>query len=547
MLRIVRLVAVVGALLWNPTTGSAAAQTQAPLFESLGKFHHAVTTDRPLAQRYFDQGLILVWAFNHAEAARSFRAAARLDPRCAMCYWGLALALGPNINSPMSSEAIPEAWNAVQRAQALATGVTDRERIYIWALSKRYAPDEKTDRYQLDLEYVKAMRYVLHAFPKDVDAGALYVEAVMTLNPRNYWTASGAPQPWTPYILRILDWVVTQAPEHPGANHLYVHALESSPIPEQALASAERLTDLAPDAGHFAQMGAHIYFRVGRYLDAAAATQKAIAADRNYLSGNHVQGFYTQVLIPRAHYFLSLSAAMSGRSRLSIEAAKAAASAVDPALLRQPGMGALQHYYVTPLYALARFGRWREILATPQPVPITLYTSAVWHYVRGLAFVAQHNFDAARRELNEVRAVGAHTALSDVTVDGINPLSNLVRIAVHVLAGEMAVRQDDFVQALLQFSKAVELQDELRSQVPPAWYYPVRQSLGAVLLKAGFSSQAESVYRRDLEDYPDNGWDLHGLARSLLAQGKAEAAQETVRRFRKAWRMADINLDASGF
>lgn len=316
----------------------------APLFEDLGEHHHAISTPVPLAQRYFDQGLILAYAFNHAEAERSFREAARLDPDCAMCYWGAALVLGPNINAPMEQDDVSKAWKALQAAIERSNKASEKEKAYIQALAKRYSEKALDDRSPLDLDYADAMRELVQRYPDDLDAAALFAEALMDLHPWDYWTKEGQTQPWTPEILTVLESVLARHENHPGANHLYIHAVEASPDPERGLASADRLHDLVPGAGHLVHMPAHIYVRLGRYHDASLANQRAIAADDSYLEQVRAQGIYPLAYVPHNHHFLWATATMEGRNRLAIGSARETASRVDRENMGEPGMGALQHY-----------------------------------------------------------------------------------------------------------------------------------------------------------------------------------------------------------
>lgn len=518
-----------------------------PLFDNLGDYHHPISTLSELSQRYFDQGLILTYGFNHAEAARSFQEAAKLDSNCAMCYWGVALVLGPNINAAMDSEAVPEAWQALQNALELSQNASEKEKAYIQALAKRYALESVEDRSRLDVAYANAMRELSQRYPDDLDAATLFVEALMDITPWNYWTQEGEPNPNTSEILATLESVLERNPNHPGANHLYVHAVETSPHPARGLASADRLRHLVPGSGHLVHVPSHIYIRVGQYHDATIANQRAIEADQNYLNQNHTQGIYTLAYILHNYHFLWASATMEGRSQLGIQAARNLAARVNRQMMREPGYGTLQHFYSIPLYALTRFGKWDEILEEPAPAADLKYPKGVWHYARGMAFTAKGQLEDAAQELATLRAIASDYSLKNVTIWEANTTYNLLQIASEVLAGELAAKQGNEENAIAHLETAVSLEAELNYDEPETWYYPIRQSLGAVLLLAGRAEEAENTYQEELKNHPENGWSLFGLTQSLQAQGKMEAARSVQERFDKAWKYADIALTSSQF
>jgi tetratricopeptide (TPR) repeat protein len=519
----------------------------APLFDNLGNYHHPISTSSELAQRYFDQGLILAYGFNHAEAARSFREAARLDPNCAICYWGVALVLGPNINAAMEAEAVPEAWQALQKAQELSENASEKERAYIQALTKRYSSQPVENQKANDIAYAKAMREVQRRYPDDLDAATLFAEALMDTMPWQYWTKDGEPKPETGELLATLESVLKRNPDHPGANHMYIHAVEASPNPDRGIASADRLRNLVPGAGHLVHMPSHIYIRVGRYHDAVLANQRAIEADQDYITQCHAQGLYPLGYMPHNHHFLLASAAIAGESELAIQAAHHTAAMADQKMMREPGYGTLQHYYSIPLYTLAKFGKWDEILAEPAPAEDLKYPTGVWHYARGLAFTAKGQPQEAAQELAQLKAIAADPSLEKVTIWDINTSSSLLNIASEVLAGELAAKQGDYENAIAYLETAVSLEDNLNYDEPPPWLSPVRESLGAVLLEAGRAAEAERVYREDLKRFPENGWSLYGLAQSLRLQGKTEEARAVQARFEKAWKYGDATLSASRF
>ncbi len=512
-----------------------------PLFAGLGNHHHPIATKSDLAQKYFDQGLIFVYAFNHAEAVRSFREAARLDPQCAMAYWGVALALGPNINATMPEEAARLAYEALQKAIELAPQANERDRAYIEALRRRYVKEPAADRKALDEAYADAMRQLARRYSEDADALTLFAESLMDTMPWDYWMKDGRAKPATLEIIAALEAALARDPNNPGANHFYIHALEASLTPERAIASADRLRDLVPGAGHLVHMPAHIYMRVGRYHDATLANERAVESDRNYHTQCHaIGGIYPVVYIPHNHHFLWASTTMEGRSAKAMEAARFMAANVDRKLIREPGYGTIQHYVITPLYALVRFAKWDEILKEPAPDSDLLYPTAIWHYARGMAFAKKKMFSESQRELESLIPIAADKSLESVTIWDINTTAALVRIAREVLAGELAFERGDIAQAVSRLEEAVRLEGELRYDEPAPWHYPVRQSLGGVLLAAGRAKEAERVFAEDLRRNPENGWSLYGLSLSLKAQGNKKAAQEARNRFEKAWAYSDI-------
>jgi tetratricopeptide (TPR) repeat protein len=524
------------------------AEAGAPLFDGMGDFSHAITTSHPGAQRYFNQGMVLAFAFNHAESIRSFRAAQRLDPSCAMCFWGEALATGPNINVTSNGQAIMSAddrvsaHKALQQAVALKEGVTEPESAYIDALATRYNGDAQTPRAPLDLAWAKAMGEVAAKYPQDYDAASIYAEALMNTMPWNYWSESGEPRPETEKVIGSLDRVLAAAPRHPLALHLYIHALEASSDPSRAEAAADRLIDLVPAAGHLVHMPAHIFYRVGRYNDAAQANVRAAAVDEAYIAACNAQGFYPALYYPHNIHFLWSSATMQGQRQLSIDSARRVVANVRVEQVKQ--FPTIEFFRTVPLLSLVRFGEWEAVLAEPAPDVSFKFATAIWHYARGVAQAALGNTAEADAELAALLPLQ-----SDVSVTFLDsmdyPGSLLIGIAIDLLRGEMAYRTGDYGGAVTEFEKAVAAQDTLPYTEPPFWYYPTRQSLGAALLKAGDAEAAEAVYRADLKDYPHNGWSMLGLAQSLTAQGKTQDAAMAQAHFETAWQFADTTIEAS--
>jgi tetratricopeptide (TPR) repeat protein len=523
---------------------SAADKPIAPLLENLGALHHPITTTSDRAQRFFDQGLRLTYAFNHAEAVRSFKEAARLDPDCAMAYWGQALALGPNINDPMPPEREQQAYGAIQKALTLLARVTDTERAYIEALATRFSVAENRNR-SLDAAYAAAMGQLHKRYPDDPDAGTLYAAAIMETMPWDYWQKNGQPKLDTVEALTTLESAIRSHPSHPGAHHFYIHAVEASSNPDRGIRSAERLESLMPGAGHLVHMPAHIYIRVGRYAEASEANVRAIAADEDYITQCRAQGIYPLAYYPHNIHFLWATSTMEGRSAVAIRAARQVASKIPQDKLQElPSWG--RPFLVTPLYALTRFGKWDDILKEPRPAGHLPFPTGIWHYARGIALTAKGRLQEASEELGRLTVIAGDPSMAQREV-GINSASSLLSIASEVLAGELAAKRGQMDKAVSHLEKAVGLEDELRYNEPPDWHYPVRQSLGAVLLRAGRAAEAEVVYREDLQKNRENGWSLYGLMKSLLAQKKSPEAAVVEKRFQKAWGRADVRLESSRF
>jgi hypothetical protein len=521
----------------------AATGELAPRLQNLGTHAFPVSTRSRRAQQFVNQGLRLSYGFNHAEAARAFREAARLDPGLAMAYWGEALVLGPNINVPMAPDDEPKALEAVQKAVARKARATPRERAYIDALVRRYS-GRAEDRAANDRAYADAMRALAKRYPADLDAATLFAEALMDLRPWGYWMRDGEPYAETPEAVAAIESVLKRNPNHPGANHLYVHLLEPTAEAAKAEAAADRLRTLMPGAGHMVHMPSHIYMRVGRYADASASNEQAVAADEDYIAQCRAQGVYPMGYYPHNIHFLWSASAMEGRSAAAVDAARKVASKVSPAMMAEQPF--LAGFAVVPYYALTRFGRWDEMLAEPPPEDRFLYLKGTWHYARGVAFVGKGDLAAAERELAEVRRIAADPALA-FTLFSPNTAAAVLAIAPEVLAGEIAARKKDHAAAIAHLERAVRLDDGLVYTEPAEWHYPPRHALGAALLEAGRPGEAETVYWEDLRRNPENGWALFGLKQALDAQKReADAALVEARRAR-AWGRADVTLPASRF
>jgi tetratricopeptide (TPR) repeat protein len=514
-----------------------AQQAPPPLYTDLGTHHKAVGTRVPLAQQYFDQGLRLVYGFNHAEAIRSFTRATELDPACAMCWWGIAYAYGPHVNAGMDSASGVKAYKAAQKALSLSRNASPWKRAYIRAVAARYAPVPPVNRASLDSAYARGMADAARRYPDDLDAAALYAESLMDLRPWNYWTPEGKPYPGTEEIVRQLERVIARNPEHPAACHYYIHAVEAV-NPQLAVPCAERLARLMPGEGHMVHMPAHIYIRVGRYNDAANSNVHANHTDEMFIEGQKPVTVYSLAYYPHNIHFLAFASTMAGRSAQAIEAARTLKSKVNLDVARQVAMlQEMMPYYVL---TLTTFGRWDDVLAEPLPPSDIRMPLAMAYYARGVAYAAKGQVAEAQTALDTVKAIDAATPADA-------PAKTAVSVAVHALMGEIATRSGKLDEGIAHFREALKIEDAGLYFEPPKWYYPIRQSLGAALLNAGQSAEAEAVYREDLKRFPENGWSLFGLAAALRAQGESTEAAAVDQRFSKAWSMADVRLTASRF
>jgi tetratricopeptide (TPR) repeat protein len=515
----------------------------APRLQNLGKHTFTVTTKSKEAQLFINQGLNLSYAFNHAESGRAFKEAARLDPTLAMAFWGQALVLGPNINSAMDPNNEPIALDLVKKAVALKSKASPREQAYIDALAERYSgkADERAAR---DRAYAAAMRKVHERFPDDLDAAALYAESMMDLRPWGYWSRDGEPYEGTAEVVALLEKVIERNALHPGALHLYIHLLESTEKVDKAEGAADRLLTLMPAAGHMVHMPAHVYQRVGRYADAARSNELAILADEDYITQCNAQGLYPMGYYPHNIHFLWFAASADGRSKLAIDSARKSATKVDEETLKQVPLLAI--FRVVPYYALTRFGKWDEMLQEPAPPTFSPYSTGIWHYGRGISFVAKGELDSAEQELAKLKET-LKDPLLDQPLFSPNTGRAVLSIAPEVLAAEIAAGKKNYDAAIAHLERAVRLEDALVYTEPAEWHYPPRQALGAILLEAGRPAEAETVYWADLKRNRNNGWSLFGLAQALRAQKKNDEAAGIEGRFKKSWERADVVPVSSRF
>jgi len=528
----------------------AATPTGATLLDGLGEYSFPVSTANAEVQRWFDQGLMLTYGFNHDAAERSFLKATELDPDCAMCWWGAALVLGPHVNAAMDPANNEKAWARLQRAVALAPQASEREQGFIHALEARYAASPPQDRRPLDEAYAAATGRLAAQRPGDLDAAVFHAEALMDLQPWDYYDAQMRPKGHTAEVVSTLESVFSRDPEHAGALHLYVHAVEASADPQRGVVAADRLRDLIPGSGHLVHMPAHIYARVGRWHDAVVANQKAIAADEAYLSmcrGN-AQGVYPLGYVPHNPHFLWFAASMEGASAIARDAANRTAQRVNlPDLMRQPGYAGLQHYWMTPWFDNVRFGRWDEISKTPNPAPDLPYVTAIWHYAQGMAAIRQGRTEDAKTHHAARAKLAADPIMESLTVWDRYPLAHAANIAERTVAAELALARGDKGSAVATLREAVQIEDRIPYDEPPGWHSPVRQSLGAALLAAGRATEAEAVYREELRRNPSNGWSLKGLALSLDRQNRPQETRDVEKLLATAWQHADVDLNASVF
>lgn len=530
------------------TSGGSQQQQQqvraakAPAFPGIGEYHRKVSTNSAKAQTFFDQGLTWTYGFNHDEAIRSFEEAARHDPQLAMAWWGVAYCYGPHINFPMlPEEKAKRAWSALEKAQALKGNASPVERALIDALAARYAMPSPEDRSGLDKAFADAMGAVRKAYPDDPDVAVIYAESLMNLQPWDMWTLDGKPKGRTPEIVTTLEEVLNKHPKHPGAAHYYIHAIEASPEAAKALASADVLRDLVKISGHLRHMPSHIYVRVGKWPEAAAANRKAIAADEAYRKASPNQDFY-MAYMQHNQGFLSFACMMLGRSEEAIKAGKDAVTMLPASWIKDNAM-VIDGYLAVHMDALKRFGKWDEILALEAPPEYLPFSRAMWRANRTVALAVQGKIDEAKAEREKFAQAVKNVPKESMAQ--MNPASTVLELATHVVDGELAYVQKDYPKAIKELKEAIKIEDNLRYIEPPDWMVPVRHTLGAVYLDAHQYKDAERVYREDLAKWPNNGWSLLGLSKALRAQGDKAEAEKVQAQYEAAWKEADFKPHAS--
>jgi tetratricopeptide (TPR) repeat protein len=531
---------------------AANVQAQAPkqppppkLYSGMGTLHHPIATTNPEAQKFFDQGMTLLFGFNHEEAARSFKRAAELDPKSPMPLWGVALALGPNYNMDVDVDRELAAHDAVQKADELAGGAPENERAYVAALAHRYSNDPKPDLPKLSLAYANAMRDLAHRHPDDPDAQVLFAESLMDLHPWQLWTLDGKPGENTEEIISTLEAVLRRWPDHPGANHYYIHAVEASPTPERALPSSKRLETLVPAAGHLVHMPAHIYIRTGDYTSAARVNQEAVARDIAFVQTSGVtESIYGFMYLSHNLDFLRFAAAMNGQFAIARDAANKVADMARPAIAQMP---MLEVSLPSPMMVLVRFAKWDEVLALPAPDSSLAGATMMWHFARTCAFAAKGQTAQAETERAAYQQIAAHLPPGPAYGILFNDWSVQIALGTNSLDARIAQSKGDTAAAIASWRKAVEVQDHMKYDEPPEWYYPIRESLGAALLRLGNGAEAESVFREDLKRNPNNPRSLFGIWKSLDAQKKTAEAQKARQVFEAAWKNADTQLRLEDF
>jgi tetratricopeptide (TPR) repeat protein len=520
----------------------------APLFEGLDVLDYPITTQSELCQKYFNQGLVLAYGFNHAEAARSFKEAANQDPNCAMCYWGIAWVLGPNYNAPsLSEQFLPRIQDALMNAKLRMSNCSQKEKDLIGALDKRYPKSIEEDNPSFYVDFANAMKEVHQKYPEDLDIAVITAESLMNLHPWDMWNPeTGEARDWTPEIVKIIEKVLEKNPNHPQAIHLYIHGLEASPYPEKVIPFADKLRDAVPGSGHLVHMPSHTYINTGYYHKGSVANEKAVKIDSMYVAGCHEAGIYPLGYYPHNWHFLSACAALEGRGNRALEASEYMADyVVNHEMMFDPGGESMQHFYSIPWYIMVKFAKWDEILEEEKPDEKLVYPNIIWHYARGMAYAAKKDLLKAENELASVKLLEKDSSLEGKKFFGINYLTDLIFIAKNTLEGEIAFRNQDYDKSIKLLKAAISKEDSLAYNEPPDWFFSVRHLLGNVLLEAGRYAEAEEVYRQDLKKLKENGWALMGLYQSLLKQGKEFETEKILQRYQKAFEFSEIELTSS--
>ena len=507
------------------------------LLEGLGNHIHPIATDSALAQKFFDQGLALIFGFNHEEAARLFARASELEPKSPMPHWGIALALGPNYNLPPMPEREEKAWRAIAKAKELATNAPENERAYVEALVTRYSKDPHEDRHKLAVAYKDAMKEVKECYPDDLDAATLYAEALMNLRPWQLWTADGLPAEGTLEIVEVLENVLRRDPNHPGANHYYIHAVEASKTPERALPSAMRLGSIMPGAGHIVHMPSHIFLRLGDFQSSATVNETASEVDRKYIERSGAKGVYPLMYYSHNLHFVSYARMMQGRYDDALDYARRLKRNVDGSIDEMP---MIAPYGTFEWLILSRFAKWEELLAQPRPKEKNGFLNAMYHYSRGLAFAGLGRTNEAKVERGEMEGVSGQISEKEMLM--INSARSVLATGLADLDARIARAEGDAGTEIVHWRRAVDLQDKLSYMEPPEWHYPVREALGGALLRQGKPSEAEAVFRKDLEINPRNGRSLFGLLEALKVQKKSVSTDWVKREFTEAWKYSPASL-----
>lgn len=521
------------------------SDNKAPIFKGLDALDYPVNTKSPEAQKYFNQGLVLAYGFNHAEAARSFYYATKLDPECAMCYWGYAYVLGPNYNAGMEDDNYERAYDAIQKAKGV--GSTSKKEIdIINAMAERYVEKPVEDRTELDIAYSDAMKKLHKKYPDDEEISTIYAESLMNLHPWQLFDKEGDPMGWTPEIVNLLESILQKKPKHPGANHFYIHAVEASSSPERANRSAKVFDDgLVSGAGHLIHMPSHVYIRTGEYHKGTLANIRAVEADSSYVTQCHAQGAYPLAYYPHNYHFLAATATLEGNSEWAMIGANKLSGHVHPDLMKEPGWGTLQHYYSIPLYVRVKLGQWEELINSDFKTYNLPYIQAVKHYAQGMAFMANNDLNNAREELKALELLSDDKRLAEITIWEINSVSTLIQIAKRVLKAEILANEKQFKESIALLIEAVEIEDSLNYDEPPDWFFSVRHHLGAVQIEAGKYQDAIATYEADLKKLPKNGWAQHGMRLAYENLNDQKNVNRMNQLIAESWKGADIEINSS--
>lgn len=519
----------------------------APIIDGLDVLDFPVTTKKDLVQQYVNQGLVLAYGFNHAEAARSFYYATKLDPECAMAYWGFAYVLGPNYNAGMEPDNYERAYTAIQKAVQLSNDtISPKEKALIDALAKRYVKDPVDNRSELDIAYSNAMAAVYEIFPNDADVATLYAESMMDLHPWDLWDKKGNTKEWTPKIISTLEHALTVNPKHPGAHHFYIHVVETSFEPEKGLASSQLFDeDLVPGAGHLVHMPSHIYIRTGDYHKGTLSNIRAIAVDSSYVSACNAQGAYPLSYFPHNYHFMAATATLEGNSKWAIEASDKVAAHSNTLLMKEPGWGTIQHYYTIPYYVYVKFGKWEEILEMKNEDPTLKYPEAVRNYARGMAFLGIKDIASAKIELASLENYANDENLKEITIWDINSVDVLLQIAKRVLKAEILASESNYEESIVLLREAAIIEDALNYNEPPDWFFSVRHHLGAVQIEAEKYKDAIDTFEEDLQRLPKNGWALHGIKLAYTKLNDTGKTSEIEERLKTIWATADVEITTS--
>lgn len=515
----------------------------APLLKGYDVINYPITTNNPLVQRYFNQGLALAYGFNHAEAARSFYYATKLDPNCAMAYWGFAYVLGPNYNAGMESDNYERAYEAIIKARDLSNNATEKEKEFINAMVLRYAPEPPENRSQLDLKYSKALETLYSKYPDDSEIAVLYVESMMNLHPWDLFDKKGNAQPWTPEIVSLLETTIEKYPKHPGAHHFYIHSVEMSNTPELADVSAKLFDDgLVPGSGHLLHMPSHTYIRTGEYHKGTLSNIAAVKADSTYVTACHAQGAYPLSYYPHNYHFMAATATLEGNSYWAMIGATKVSKNVHPEIMKDPNWGTLQHYYLIPYYVAIKFKKWDNILNMKLETFDLKYPIAIRHYAEGMAYSGKGELDKAKAELTALEILAKDKSLKDVTIWNINTVYDLVQIAEKVLNAEILAHEKDYEASINILKEAVSMEDALNYNEPPDWFFSIRHQLGQILILNGQQKDAIQLFEEDLKNYPKNGWAHHGLKKAYSDLNDSENVAKMESLIAKSWAYADFEI-----